>query len=133
MALTLSADERRAMLDRGLVLFGDRLIRNARPPVDEKTLAKIAARCSGPLPEGLVALWRTSFGGTLDYELDGDFGGVVASISFRELFFPGSNHYRDIDMSGRFCELKVDTGWKEDRLDALLDPDQFRCMELPLH
>jgi len=96
MGLDLSAAERRVMRDGGLVLFGDRLIRNARPPIDEKTLAEIAARCSGPLPEGLVALWRVTFGGTLDYDLDADFGGVIASISFRELFFPGSNHYRDL-------------------------------------
>lgn len=96
MSLELSAAERDTMRRHGLVLFGDRFIREAQPPIDDATLAKLAARCSGPLPAGLVALWRTAFGGTVDYDLSADFGGVIASISFRELFFPGSDGYRDL-------------------------------------
>ncbi|MEU4620161.1 SMI1/KNR4 family protein [Actinoplanes sp. NPDC023801] len=73
----------------GIAVFADRLILDAQPPIDDETLQTVAARCSGPLPEALIALWRTSFGGQLDYQLDGQ-------ISFTELFYPESDGYDDL-------------------------------------
>ena len=78
------------MAERGFVLFEDRLIYDAQPPIDEATLAKIEAKCAGPLPEGLKALWRTAFGGSLDYALEVGFGDQIAEASFTELFYPES-------------------------------------------
>jgi hypothetical protein len=75
--------------EAGIAVFADRLVLGARPPIDDETLAAVSARCSGPLPEALVALWRTTFGGRIDYQLDGQ-------ISFTELFFPGSDGYHDL-------------------------------------
>jgi hypothetical protein len=75
--------------EAGIAVFADRLILGARPAVDDDALAAVAARCAGPLPEALVALWRMSFGGTIDYQLDGQ-------VSFTELFWPGSDGYRDL-------------------------------------
>lgn len=87
---------KRRMAERGFVLFEDRLIYDAQPPIDEATLAKIEAKCAGPLPEGLKALWRTAFGGSLDYALEVELGDQIAEASFVELFYPDSGGYRDL-------------------------------------
>lgn len=86
----------RALDGSGLAIFENRLILDARPPVTEAELAEVAARSAGPAPAGLVALWRTSFGGSLDYDLTATLGGVEQSLSFRELFYPDSDGYRDL-------------------------------------
>jgi hypothetical protein len=75
--------------EAGIAVFADRLILGARPPIDDETLEAVAARCAGPVPEALAALWRVSFGGRIDYQLDGQ-------ISFTELFWPGSDGYHDL-------------------------------------
>jgi hypothetical protein len=85
----LSDGDRRIAAEAGIAVFADRLILQAQPPIGEETLQAVAARCSGPLPPALVALWRTSFGGELDYQLDGQ-------ISCRELFHPGSDGHQDL-------------------------------------
>ncbi|GAA2658752.1 SMI1/KNR4 family protein [Paractinoplanes durhamensis] len=62
---------------------------DAQPPADDETLASVASRCAGPLPAGLVELWRATFGGRLDYDLD-------APVSVAELFHPDSDGYQDL-------------------------------------
>ncbi len=79
-----------------IACFEDRLILEARAPISEDELADVAARCAGPIPPGLTALWQASFGGTLDYGLSIDFDGTIHEFSFTELYFPGSNHYHDL-------------------------------------
>ncbi|GIE81695.1 hypothetical protein Aph02nite_76450 [Actinoplanes philippinensis] len=88
-ATLLDEKDRRAAGEAGIAVFADRLILEAQPPVDDETLDAVAARCAGPLPEALVALWRVSFGGRIDYQLDGQ-------ISFTELFWPESDGYHDL-------------------------------------
>lgn len=77
-------------------MFADRLILKARDPIDDVTKARIEKLCGGPLPKELLELWSVSFGGALDYDVPVRFGDHVASFSLRELFFPGSSHYRDL-------------------------------------
>ncbi|MFM9863078.1 MAG: SMI1/KNR4 family protein [Micropepsaceae bacterium] len=84
------------MAKRGFAVFEDRLIYDAQPPVDDATLAKIEAKCAGPLPEGLKALWRTAFGGSLDYALEIELGDQIVEFSFTELFYPDSGGYHDL-------------------------------------
>ncbi|GAB7038481.1 MULTISPECIES: SMI1/KNR4 family protein [Catenuloplanes] len=86
----------RALADAGLAVFENRLILDARPPVTDDELAEVAARCGGPVPAGLAALWRTSFGGGLDYDLTVPLGGADRALSLRELFHPGSDDYHDL-------------------------------------
>ena len=86
----------RALTGAGLAIFEDRLILEARPPVTDDELAEVAARCGGPVPAGLAALWRTSFGGSLDYDLTVPLGGAEQALSLRELFYPDSDGYRDL-------------------------------------
>ena len=87
---------KRRMAKRGFALFENRLIYEAQPPIDASTLAKVEAKCAGPLPEGLKALWRTAFGGRLDYNLEIELGDQIVESSFSELFYPNSGGYRDL-------------------------------------
>jgi len=80
----------------GIALFEERLILQSQPPITEAAVAKIQSRCVGPIPEGMLALWRVSFGGALDYDLSIQFGEHIAPFSFTELFYPDSDGYRDL-------------------------------------
>ncbi|MFB4317746.1 ankyrin repeat domain-containing protein [Actinomadura sp. 21ATH] len=91
-----SAGELRLLGEAGIALFAGRLVLDAQPPIDDAALAAVAERCAGPLPEALVALWRITFGGRLDYDLRGDIGGQDVAVSFSELFHPGSDGYHDL-------------------------------------
>ncbi|GAB3831504.1 ankyrin repeat domain-containing protein [Dactylosporangium cerinum] len=74
-------------------MFEDRLVLRAQPPVTDEVLAAVESRCAGPLPGALVALWRTTFGGRLYYDLRADLGGHDVALSFAELFYPDSGAY----------------------------------------
>ncbi len=91
-----SPRELRVLGEAGLAVFAGRLVLDARPPVTDDELAAVAERCAGPLPEALVALWRTTFGGRLHYDLRADLGGHDVPLSFAELFHPGSDGYDDL-------------------------------------
>jgi hypothetical protein len=77
-------------------VFEDRLILQAQPPITDDQIAEVEARVGRPLPPGLIALWRTAFGGRLDYALSIDFNGTVAGFSCNELFYPESDGYHDL-------------------------------------
>jgi hypothetical protein len=118
-----SGQERRILSEAGIALFAGRLILDAQPPIDDATLAAVAERCAGPLPDSLVALWRTAFGGRLDYDLCADLDGQDVPVSFTELFYPDSGDYHDLwgwieherklaeehqpDWSGRLVHLPI--------------------------
>jgi hypothetical protein len=91
-----SAAERDALRAAKLAVFEDRIIFDAQPPIDDRTIAKVAKRWDGRIPDDLVALWRTTFGGALDYDLRAEFDGHEAAFSFTELFFPKSRAYHDL-------------------------------------
>lgn len=78
-------------------VFEGRIILDAQPPITDAALNAIAERCAGPVPPDLERLWRQAFGGTLDYSLSVAFGEHVHEFSFTELFYSGSEHYRDLD------------------------------------
>jgi hypothetical protein len=79
-----------------IAFFGDRLILNAQPPITDIQLREIEMRVGRSIPAGLISLWRTAYGGRLDYALDVDFDGHVAEFSLSELFFPDSEGYHDL-------------------------------------
>lgn len=80
----------------GIVVWNDRVIFEAQPPIDDAELNWISERCAGPLPTALVALWRRTAGGALDYDLPLAMNGRREAISWGELFFTGSSGYRDL-------------------------------------
>lgn len=87
---------RELLQSNGIAVFEDRIILEAKPPIRDAVLDQIAARCSGPIPGDLIELWRSTFGGKLDYDLRVSFGEREAAMSFRELFYPDSDGYRDL-------------------------------------
>lgn len=96
MPVDFTSREREALTAAHLAVFRERVILKAQPPVDAKALARVQKHCEGPIPPALVSLWKTAFGGRLDYDLRADFGKHQAALSFAELFFPKSGGYRDL-------------------------------------
>lgn len=104
---TLTAAELTVLRTAGIAVFEDRLILEAQPPIKDAALEKIAATCAGPLPDELVALWRTCFGGRLAYDLRATFNGIEASVSFTELFYPKSGRWRRASSSLKRLPLTI--------------------------
>lgn len=84
------------LADHDLVCFEDRVIRAPCPPITRTQIEEIAAHCPQGIPKGLLELWRTAFGGALDYSLRVDFAGHVDYVDISELFHPDSDGYHDI-------------------------------------
>ena len=90
-------DEERATLRaHGIALFAERVIFDARPPMPQAQIDAVQALCAGPLPPGLLALWRETAGGQLDYDLRLRMGGNEDAVSWTELFWNGSDGYHDL-------------------------------------
>ncbi|MDH6590820.1 hypothetical protein M2165_000709 [Variovorax sp. TBS-050B] len=95
-AIRFSPEELATLRAHGVVLFAERVIFEAQPPMPEARIAAIEALCAGPLPEALAALWRQTAGGRLDYDLSLPMGGNIEAVSWSELFWDGSDGYRDL-------------------------------------
>ena len=93
---SFSAEELSTLREHGVVLFADRVIFDAQPPMPQQQIDAVQALCAGPLPEALVALWQHTAGGRLDYDLALPMNGNVESVSWSELFWDGSDGYRDL-------------------------------------
>lgn len=89
--------ERLVLRDLRVAIFRNKIILEAQHPVTDAELADVEKRIDGKVSPELVALWKTSFGGTLDYDYEIAFGNHLYSASLRELFYPGSHHYRDLN------------------------------------
>ncbi|MEJ2871451.1 hypothetical protein WCD74_27075 [Actinomycetospora sp. OC33-EN08] len=89
--------ERAELAGHGFVVFAERVIFEAQPPMPAARMRAIEVVCAGPLPPELRALWGTTAGGRLDYDLSVDVGDDHhALLSFAELFYPDSDGYRDL-------------------------------------
>jgi hypothetical protein len=80
----------------GIVLFAERVIFDAQPPMPAGQIAAVQARCHGGLPPALLDLWRTTAGGSLDYDLTLEMNGHIEGISWSELFYNDSDGYHDL-------------------------------------
>jgi len=94
--IRFTPDELATLREHGIVLFADRVIFEAQPPMPQEEIDAVQALCSGPLPEALVALWRETAGGRLDYDLSLEMNGNLEGISWSELFWNGSDGYDDL-------------------------------------
>ncbi|WP_167523259.1 SMI1/KNR4 family protein [Pseudomonas denitrificans (nom. rej.)] len=92
----LTAAQQQLLSDHRLAWFAGRIIHDAQPPISDAQLAEVEQRLGSQLPRELVALWRCSFGGRLDYELCVDYDGHLHPYSFNELFYPDSDGYNDL-------------------------------------
>lgn len=91
-----SAEEQTVLRTHGIVLFANRVIYDAQPPMSEQRIADVQALCAGPLPPALLELWRCTAGGRLDYDLTLAMGEHQEAVSWCELFYDESGAYRDL-------------------------------------
>ncbi|MGJ7507960.1 SMI1/KNR4 family protein [Variovorax sp. GT1P44] len=89
-------DELALLRAHGVVLFARRVIFDAQPPMTPEQIAAVQAVCAGPLPPELLALWRLTAGGRLDYDLHLRMNGTEESVGWSELFWNGSDAYLDL-------------------------------------
>src|SRR5690349_7626357 len=75
-----SPEELATLREHGVVLFADRVIFDAQPPMPAPQIAAIQALCAGPIPEPLIELWKQTAGGRLDYDLSLPMNGNIESI-----------------------------------------------------
>jgi hypothetical protein len=94
-----------SLRSHGFVLFANRVIFEAQPPIDPAVLADAESRCEGPIPAELLALWNLTAGGSLDYELTMSMDGQPEAVSWVELFYSGSRKYRTLE------------GWLENQIE----------------
>ena len=111
--------ERQLLRDRGIALFRNRIILNAQPPITDSQLVEIEKKVDGKVPPELLELWKISFGGALDYDYEVTFGDHLYTASLRELFYPGSDHYHDLN------------GWIEHELDIVQEIAEERGVPIP--
>ena len=118
-------DERDLLAAHRIVLFAGRVVFDARPPLTPTEIGHIEQVCAGPLPTALRELWSATAGGRLDYDLAVDLGDHLVLLSWNELFFRGSDGYRDLDgWMAHELELAEDAALERGvdpvtRLDAL--------------
>jgi len=90
-------DEELAQLrSHGIALFARRVVFDAQPPMTQEQIAAVQAVCSGPLPPELLALWRLTAGGRVDYDLHLRMNGNEESVGWSELFWNGSDAFHDL-------------------------------------
>lgn len=91
-----SSDDVRVLRDHGIALFAGRVLIDVQAPLSDARIAEIEALCAGPLPPALRELWRLTSGGELAYDLRAHMDGNEEALSWSELFYDGSDHYRDL-------------------------------------
>jgi hypothetical protein len=80
----------------GIVIYANRVIFNAQPPISSTTLAWVQERCAGPIPEQLLRFWSITAGGSIDYDANLEIEGASHGFSWTELFFEGADTYFDL-------------------------------------
>jgi len=94
--MQFTEEEQKVLRKVEMAVFRNKLIMKAQLPVTPDQITKIENKLDGKVPPDLVELWQTSFGGELDYDYEVWFGDHLYTASLRELFYPGSNRYRDL-------------------------------------
>lgn len=89
-------DELSLLREHGIVLFAERVIFDAQPPMTVEQIAAVQELCGGPLPAELVALWQRTAGGRIDYDLHLRINGYEEAVSWAELFWKGSGADHDL-------------------------------------
>ena len=94
-----STDELATLRAHGIVLFAQRVIFDAQPPMTAAQLDAVQAHCRGPIPPALLGLWRLTAGGALDYSLSARMNGSEEALSFNDLFWPGGDEHGDLQQA----------------------------------
>ena len=92
-----SPAERAKLRDAGIVVFANRFIFEAQPPMPPHEAAELQAKCAGPIPRDLLDLWAETAGGNLAYDVPRvPMLGRMEALSFEQLFHPGGDGYDDL-------------------------------------
>lgn len=97
MSIVFTAEELETLLSHRILFFADRVIFDAQPPLSSEDLAAVEAKCSGKIPPALSTLWSKTAGGSIAYNLKIDLNDREEAISWTELFYTGSKHYKDLN------------------------------------
>lgn len=114
-----TAAERQTLAELQIAVFRNKIILDAQLPITPAQLAAVQAKVDGKLSPDLLALWNASFGGALDYDYEVRFGEHLYTASLRELFYPGSEHYDDLN------------GWIENEIEVLQEVAEARDEPIP--
>ena len=94
--MQFSIEELAQLRAHGIVFFAGRVIFDAQPPISAAQLEEVQLLAGGKIPESLVELWKLTAGGRLDYALSATMHGRDEALSWCELFYKGSDGYRDL-------------------------------------
>lgn len=97
MADSFTKEELGLLRNHNIVIFANRVIFDAQPPMTKDEMSAVESHCSGALPADLKELWSQTAGGRLDYELTVRMNDRDEAISWSELFYNGSNDYHDLE------------------------------------
>lgn len=111
--------EQQTLRELKIAIYRNKIITDAQPPITDAQLTEIEKKIGGKVPPELVALWKTSFGGELDYSYEAMFGDYLHPTSLRELYYPASSHYRTLH------------GWIERELEAEQEVAEERKEPIP--
>jgi hypothetical protein len=92
----LSPAEIELLRAHGIVLYESRVIFEAQPPITAEALARVQAKCIGPIPQPLLDLWSITAGGFIDYDVSIELDGGRHGFSWTELFYEGATTYFDL-------------------------------------
>ena len=102
-----------------IAVFRNKIITDAQPPITDSQRNELEQLIQGSVPPELMDLWNTAFGGAVDYDYEVMFGDHLFSASFRELYYPNSQHYHDL------------YGWIDHELELAQDAAKENSMPLP--
>lgn len=96
MSKYFTADEIRKLREHNIVIYADRVMVNAQPPLSAERMKEIEAYGKGPLPAELKELWGLTAGGEIYYDLIVEMNGSLEPVSFNEIFYDESSGYNDL-------------------------------------
>ncbi len=118
--MEFTESELATLRQHNFAIYRGKLILEAQPPVTNEALETVRDLVDGEIPNDLLDLWRTAFGGALDYDLQVAFGEREYAVSFTELFYPDSSHYNDL------------IGWIEHELELACEVEESEVERLPI-
>ena len=79
-----SREELTQLRTHGIVLFANRVIFDAQPPMTSAAISSLQDLIGGKIPEALITLWQLTSGGRLDYDLSVSMHGREEPIRWSE-------------------------------------------------
>jgi hypothetical protein len=126
MTEPFSSDETDSLREHGIVVFAQKVIFDAQPPISPGEIAEIQAHCVGAIPQPLLNLWSHTAGGRIAYDLPLiDMGGISEAVSWTDLFYCGAGGYRDLrcwlQAELEITIIPAESSWHMSKLEPTMD------------